>query len=61
MRLMYLPTAAYFSLLLRVFTYYLWPIYVYRVMLSSSIGIDGGFDDAVGAIGEEGVGFLYAA
>lgn len=58
---MYLPTAAYFSLLLRVFPYYLWPIYVYRVMLSSSVGRDGSFDDVVGAVGEEAVGFLDSA
>ena len=29
--------------------------------MTPSIGIDGGFDDVVGAVGEEGVGFLDAA
>ena len=29
--------------------------------ICASIGMDGGFDDAVGAVGEEGVGVLDAA
>ena len=50
-----LPTATDFSpyiLLLRLYS---------LLLKISSIRMDGGFDDVVGAVGKEGVGFLNAA